>query len=245
MNYKSILRSYSRYVFYALIGLLLCSCSKDDDDDDNSPINISGEWVVDKFNGNILLTNNIIIYEINSPTTLRESFRKTHNEKNNKWIVGNFPYNLSGDKLLMNESLNIKVEKNSDNEMRWSIDDEVYHLIRITKNYTTEIIGLWEGKCITAGESDDPHRWQYRSDGTYSYFAKDTNGEWKEKEDNASKYILHGNFLIPSWYNDDATGTQGENCEVWDITIEKDKMTWRATRENGKTIEFAMTRVGS
>lgn len=240
MNYKAILRGYSRYVFYALIVILLGSCSKDDD---NSPINISGEWVVDKFNGDILLTNNIIIYEINSPTTGRESFCKTLNEKNSKWIVGDFPYNLSGDRLLMNESLNFKVEKNSDNEMRWSIDDEVYHLNRITKNYTTEIIGIWEGKCITPEENSDIHSWQFRSNGTYFYFFKDTNGNWTEKDDNASKYILHGNFLITSWYNDDNTGTQGENCEIWDITINKDNMTWRATRENGKNIEFAMTRV--
>lgn len=142
MNYKSIL-GYSRYVFYALIGILLCSCSKNDN---NSPINISEEWVVDKFNGNIILTNNIIVYEINSPTTLRKSLRNTGNEK----------------------------------------------------NYTTEILGLWEGKCITATESDEPHRWQYRSDGTYSYFSKDSNDRWKEKEDNASKYTLHGKFLITS-----------------------------------------------
>lgn len=170
------------------------------------------------------MTNEIIIYQFTAPSTLKSS-RDTFNENNSEWIEDDYPYNLSGNELFMNGYLVGRVENNGANEMIWKTPLGITILSRISKNYTKEIIGIWEGKCITPEENSDIHRWQYKDNGIYSYFFKDTNGNWTEKDDNDSKYILHGNFLITSWYNDDNTGTQGENCEIWDITINKDNMT--------------------
>ena len=119
------------------------------------------------------------------------------------------------------------------------------HFIRLEKDYTTDILGLWEGKSTSEkSEFDDgeTHRWEYKGDGTYIYY-NFVDGEWEASETN--KYFMDGTLLCTRWKDGDT-----ENREWWEVESIKDNvMKWTAYRidESGKpyTATFEMTKASS
>lgn len=248
-----------RFYFYFLI--LLCfsltSCDKE-----NNPFyvdEIKGLWCVEDLNGEALLTNDIVIYDINSDL-MGEYFRYlSDNEQNSDWCQYDLSYAVIYDMLYFNvpntdKVYEIKIENIMNNIMNWHLikvkyedgivyPDLKYKLRLLDKDYSKDIIGLWEGKCITQGEQQDVHRWRYFADGRYEYLYKNQQGEWVVKSDNNGKYLLFGDIMVNSWLNNDLTGVLGQHCEIWNILIKNDKMNWSATREGNKIIEFELNRV--
>ncbi len=121
---------------------------------------------------------------------------------------------------------------------------------RVTRDYSEEILGLWEGHVTSemGSEFDDgeEHRWEYKADGTYIYWCKDENGEWYQYDDEIAQYFVDGVLLCTRW-KESGEG-EVDNREWWEIESIKDGvMKWKALhqKEDGTTYTatFEMTKV--
>lgn len=119
---------------------------------------------------------------------------------------------------------------------------------RVSQDYSQDILGIWEGRVSSSegSEHDDGelHRWEYRNDGTYSYYRQDDKGNWVDDVNELSEYFCDGTLLCTRWRN---VG-QPEMRECWEIdSIENGVMKWKAlrVREDKTTYiaSFQMTRV--
>ena len=120
--------------------------------------------------------------------------------------------------------------------------ERVLTFVRIDEDFSSDIIGTWEGSCTSEGSVFDdgqPHRWEYHDDGTFVYYEQ-SGDEWVVHND--GDYFVDGILLCTRWSDGDV-----ENREWWDITIDGDNMSWTALRDNGDgttfTAEFEMKRV--
>ena len=122
-------------------------------------------------------------------------------------------------------------------------------LIRVTDDYTTAILGLWEGRATSEIGSDfddgQLHRWEFKADGTFCFYRK-VNDEWQLSDDTFSDYFVEGPLLCSRWKNNVEGAV--ENREWWEIeSIENGVMKWKALRqkEDGTlyTATFQMTKV--
>lgn len=240
----------------SLLLLLLCGCDKDNST--SSSPDISGLWVVDKVDGEALLTNDKIFYKIEA-SQMDESFRDAINEQNSRWEEGVLTYRQSEEMLYVQYpqsgwNFEMRILNSKENSMEWKLEKSydssetaypniTYLFRRLTDDYSKNIVEMWEGQCVTSGDSDELHRWEFLADGTYRYYSKNDLGKWIAKTDNAGSYLLYGDVLVCSWLNDDQSGVKGQNCELWNISIEKDEMRWQATREGDEKIEFVLTKV--
>ena len=120
---------------------------------------------------------------------------------------------------------------------------------RVTKDYSDDILGTWEGS-IQEGQSayDDnlKHRWEFKADGTYVYYCYEE-GQWVVSADTHNDYFVDGTLICTRW-TDPVNYPGQELREWWEITsIENGVMTWNALREEADgtlhTIEFKMTKV--
>ena len=118
---------------------------------------------------------------------------------------------------------------------------------RVTVDYTTDILGVWEGKVTSeTSEFDDGemHHWEYRADGTYVYYSQDENGNWTSNPDQTvSDYFIDGPLLCTHWVIDGQ-----EYSEWWEVESIKDGvMKWTALREKEDgttyTASFEMKKV--
>ena len=119
---------------------------------------------------------------------------------------------------------------------------------RVSKDYSQDILGTWEGRVSSSegSEHDDGelHRWEYRSDGSYSYYRQDEKGNWVDDVNVHSEYFCDGTLLCTRWKNPG----QPEMRESWEIdSIENGVMKWKALRvredKTTYTATFQMTKV--
>ena len=100
---------------------------------------------------------------------------------------------------------------------------------KVTKDYSSTIVGLWEGTSVTGFETygDYNHRLEYKADGTYVYYNY-VDGEWIAKKDDVSEYLLEGDLLMTYWTSEDGK----PNFEWWEIeTCDSKTMKWTAQRD--------------
>lgn len=66
-------------------------------------------------------------------------------------------------------------------------------LVRVNADYSTDIIGLWEGMEMTGYETygNADHRIRYYADGTYEYFNK-VDDSWVKSDNTDNCYNIHG-----------------------------------------------------
>ena len=120
--------------------------------------------------------------------------------------------------------------------------------VRVTHDYSADIIGTWEGRQTSEEDvhSDGQlHRWEYKADGTFVYYRQDDNGEWVDDVNSMAEYFVDGVLLCTRWKN---VGDDTEYRESWEIaSIENDRMNWTAIRQKADgstyTADFSMTRV--
>ena len=117
-------------------------------------------------------------------------------------------------------------------------DEYTGHNVRITTDYSADIIGMWEGDYW----NDDftRCRFEYKDDGTYNfYYLDEASGEWKQSEDDFSYYSIQGGALYMYYKN---TGLPAiPSC--WDVTFPGNGvMKWKALRmrEDGSTFYETM-----
>ncbi|MBP5246635.1 MAG: hypothetical protein J6Z31_02105 [Fibrobacter sp.] len=117
---------------------------------------------------------------------------------------------------------------------------------RVTVDYTTDILGLWQGKVTSkSSEFDDgeTHRWEYKNDGTYVYYVQNADGNWVASDNVVNDYFVDGQLLCTRWVEDGE-----ENREWWEIeSIQNGVMKWKALRSNKDestfTASFEMTKI--
>ncbi len=94
---------------------------------------------------------------------------------------------------------------------------------RVTDDFSSDIIGTWEGSCTREGSVFDdgqPHRWEYHDDGTFVYYVQDGD-EWVAHND--GDYYVNGTLLCTRWFEGEV-----DNREWREITIDGDTMSWTA-----------------
>ena len=121
------------------------------------------------------------------------------------------------------------------------------HYVRLTADYHDAVLGTWEGR-VTSEQSEyddgEPHRWEYKADGTYVYYSL-VDGQWVDNVNTFAGYFIDGTLLCMRWKN---AGNDTEYREWWEVeSIQDGVMKWTALRqrEDGSTYTatFQMTKV--
>ena len=245
------------------------SCTNEDNPADpaaNLSEMIIGKWIVVDYNGQTLTTNEKTVYTFVSATKAYVSTAiSTRPETGNHWqdklesdvvISGNkitLTNHPNAQTTLVEEYIvttinsreftaNHKVTITMDGNVMFE-DDMVLRLLKVTADYRETVLGLWECKGLSGGETynDGNDRLEFLADGTYRYYRMDDNNDWqavttREFQD----YFVDGTMLATRWKN------QGEDelREWWEIeSLSDNEMVWTALRQNpdGSTFQQKMT----
>ena len=227
---------------------------------------VIGKWMIDEKEGKPALTNQKLVIDFKSANKVSVSLSYM-----NFWHRHDlFDYTIDGNVISCASQLDehtfaniiVKVNAIDANKMYEDFSNIISidgveqikmkskeTLKRITADYSTDILGLWEGHATsdTGSEFDDglDHRWEYKADGTFGFYRK-VNDEWQLSDDAFSDYFVDGTLLCTRWKNNGENNV--ENREWWEIeSIENGVMRWKALRlkDDGTTYTatFEMTKV--
>lgn len=251
------------------------SCSSEDNPvtpDLNVAEKIQGKWIAAEVNGKPVLTDSKQVLTYESPTKVSYSLSIYAISDLNVWVdhcVGTLKLEGStlsqsvelGDaNILLNHQMTIvSIDANEmqlitngetfvDGKLHRVTTDLKERKVRVTHDYSADIIGTWEGRLTSAEDEHSDgslHRWEYRADGTYVYYRQDENGQWVDDVNTMAEYFVDGPLLCTRWKN---VGSDIENRESWEIaSIQNGKMEWTALRQKADgttyTATFSMTRV--
>ena len=252
------------------------SCSNDDNavpTQQEIATKIIGKWIQADINGKPAPTNEKMVTSIVSATKAYQSFsRSDYYEEGKRW--GNnreFDVKIEGNKMTLTSNgrsttliREYVINSISGNEFSCSYKNTIIRngevvdsnetpdvrFVRITEDFSKDILGTWEGRVSSeeGSEYDDGklHRWDYKADGTFVFYFQDENDEWQVSNDEFAEYFCDGTLLCTRWKNV-GEGTK-ENREWWEvISIENGVMKWYGLRqrEDGTTYtaSFYMTKV--
>ena len=257
MNHQSYrMRKVFAAIAVAMMSIFLVGCYKELAPDTSLVEKLAGKWVLDSKDNAPVLTNSKIAYNFVSASEayLSASF-DTKPEMGSLWfdllkadvaIRGTqviLTYHPSENTTTMQEltvnainaselSAYAVVTITTNGEVVFSEQGPV-RLKRVDADYSTAILGLWEGQMVSSeSEYDDgqEHRWLYKEDGTFTFYLKNEEGIWVEKNDAYADYIVAGDLLCTRWKNA-GLGTK-EGREWWEITaLGENSMVWTALRE--------------
>ena len=246
---------------FMAVAMVFASCSKDDNDpvgptQQEIEAKIVGNWKELKRNGVDVLTNErqIWTYFGNGKGTNSISCYKSIE---GKYIYANhkaIEYTLDGNKMydkaidmecyssitsIDDTKMIATIEKLISNGMLVEKDDVVEYR-KTSKDYSQDIIGMWEGVEITGYETygNAEHRILYNADGTYVYFVK-SGDNWVTSSNVDNEYNVDGDWLATRWRPEAGADY---NYEWWDIDYIKDgMMKWSALREKEDGTRFTTT----
>jgi len=241
---------------------LFTSCKKDEDNSLNLEEKIIGKWMTAELNGNAMTTNAKKVYTFVSPTKAYMSaslnartgtgtlwiehtevdvaisgnkVTLTHHPDEHTTLVDELTVTAIDDKELTADvkvivTVDGTVERNSESVLR---------LTKVNVDYRQAILGTWQGHCTSEGSVFDDgqeHRWEYKADGTYTYYVMDGDN-WVPYEGNTlNEYFVDGTLLCTRWIDNGQ-----ENREWWEITIDGTRMHWTALRQNPDGTTFTAT----
>lgn len=264
-NYRLNKRTMKR-ILMVLAATVICgaclftSCKKDKVNTDlNLKEKIIGKWIRADVNGQPLPTNDKMVYTFVSTTKAYVSASLSHG--GGLWndltetavaIDGNkvtLTYRTEEHTTTVEEltvtainenefSANQKVTVTEDGDVVFSWQGTMRFVK--TADYTTAILGTWQGHCTSEGSIFDDgqeHRWEYRADGSYVYYRQDGQA-WVPYGDDFAEYFVDGTLLCTRWRN---SGEQTENREWWEIIINGNRMNWTALRQNNDGSTFTAT----
>ena len=243
------------------------SCSKQDNPvnpADNLAEKILGKWMPVYLDGNPVVTDLKSVYTFVSATKAYMSV--SINAQQGEEIVWNnqkeLDLSINGNKMTLTnhsdehttmvEEFNITAIDGSaftaNHKITVTVDGSVMlhnegtiRFEKLTRDYREAIIGLWECKGLSGGETynDGNDRLEFLDDGTYKYWRKNDAGEWEEVTTREfQEYFVDGGFLCTRWKNVD----EDELREWWEIVnIKRDKMQWKALRANEDGTTFEQT----
>ena len=230
---------------------------------------IVGKWITALTDGEDIPTNEKIVFDIVSPTEayvslsiqdrLNEDTPWTDREAVSILIDGNNVDLSHGAKPGMVITVDLEVEAITDEALTAKrtvtirqdgglvkSDENMVLYEKMDVDYRKAICGLWEGHLISdQSEYDDgkEHRWEYKEDGTFVYYDKNSAGAWVPGDDSMNEYFVAGNLLCTRWMENGV-----ENREWWEITaMSSTGMVWTSLREKEDgtryTAAFSMSRV--
>lgn len=245
-----------RLFILATIALGLLACEPKDVKKDFSS-KIVGKWKLIEYNGHAIETNNRTIFTFNQDKSGTQSSVEIVNRQGKLWRRQvALTYNIENDVLTTEwnatsspESwvatiLNIDNGKMScdastlfKNQVPQIVQPATYQSIKDI-DYSSAIIGRWEGLEGGGEHGSSDHNWAYYADGTYTYFT--WNGsEWTADEsNNYNEYFVDGDFFVTRW---DSCGV--EFREAHDLSINGNVMRWHGLRTNGKQDSFLLRRI--
>jgi hypothetical protein len=249
------------------------SCTADNPDNPVKPIDnlsekIIGKWMTADRNGIPLPTNMKTVIDFVSPTEaycsasmsnfMNYSAIWKHHTSFNVAITGNV---VTLTEKNTNEGVSVKDEFDitsvSDTELtakrrtvlfengvEGSGTNEFIRMVKVTADYSTDILGTWEGH-VTSNQDEygdgKEHRWEYKADGTYVYYVKDGDN-WVASANTLNEFFIDGTLLCSRWIDN---GT--EFREWWDVEMDNNVMKWSALRRKADgtsyTASFEMKKV--
>ena len=232
-----------------------------------------GKWTLADLNGKPAPTNSKFVTTFTSATKgyMSASFNKyADTELNTIWNDRQeFEYTITGNVVTMISKVDehlttideLTVTSISDEEtcgilkIKWMADgtvvktaEETVRTVKTTEDYTEAALGLWKGH-VTSEQSEyddgEDHRWEYKADGTYTYYNRTADGQWVDNVNSFGAYFIDGTLLCMRWKN---VGSDIEYREWWEIeSISDGVMKWKALRlrEDGSTYTatFQMAKV--
>lgn len=257
-NFYALLAS----VMLAAVAGLMTACTSNDDNPatpsgpSESVIKekIIGKWKAVTQDGEERTTNDrfVLTFNADGTRTVSTSSLGSNSNKYNWRNKQSGTYNIEGSQLKNYldttdgyEVAIYNIDVINDSQLKMTLENispgrkSVYN--RITADYSSDIIGLWEGVEMTGDETygNAEARIAYLPDGTYRYYQKNSEGMWEVKADQElSEYNVDGDWLATRWQE-----TGGEmNYEWWDIDEIKDgQMKWSALRERPDGTRFTTT----
>ena len=240
---------------------LFTSCKKDEDNNLKLEEKIIGKWMEAEMDGRTMPTNEKKVYTFVSTTKayISASFSSVQDE-NTQWLdKTEANVVISGNKVTLTSHINensteveemtvtaisgseftanIKVTVTDNGNTVFSVE-QTKRFVKVV-DYSAAILGTWQGHCTSEGSVFDDgqeHRWEYRADGNFVYYAKDGDN-WVPYEGNTlNEYFVDGTLLCTRWIDNGQ-----ENREWWEITIDGTRMHWTALRQNPDGTTFTAT----
>ena len=225
-----------------------------------------GKWMDSEADGQHALTSDKLVVTFVSSTKAIYSTSKTDfTESQPKWAAHReYDANISGNKVILtghpegNAKITLLEEYIVTDITATEIVCKYRHItlhdgqpqgtvaerknIRLKKidvDYRADIIGMWECKAISGGNTfnDANGRLEFKADGTYNFYLKTDGGQWEMVATREFQmYFADGMLLATRWKEQGGV----ELRECWEINSLKDgKMQWKALRakEDGTTFE--------
>ena len=236
------------------------SCSTDDNPvnpADNLAEKIIGKWIMNDFNGESLPTNGKGVFDFVSATKATVSASiVAHSEIEELWNDHTeYAVEIKGNKVTLTHefkeegvTITFELTVNSITSTQIKTDMVITAIIngekldspelpidfkRVTRDYSEEILGLWECKGIIGDETynDANGRLEFFEDGTYNFYRLNDEGEWEVVTTREfQEYFVDGTLMATRWKNIDEDETLRE---WWEIkSLKGDKMQWKALRVN-------------
>ena len=230
---------------------------------------IVGKWITALTDGKDIPTNEKIVFDIVSPTEAFVSLSiQDRNAEGTPWSDREaVNIEINGNDVILSHSaesgmvitVDLQIEAISDATLiaRRTVtmrqdgglvksEENMVLYEKMDVDYRKAICGLWEGHLISdQSEYDDgkEHRWEYKEDGTFVYYDKNSAGAWVPGDDSMNEYFVAGNLLCTRWMENGV-----ENREWWEITaMSSTGMVWTSLREKEDgtryTAAFSMSRV--
>ena len=236
------------------------SCSTDDNPvnpADNLAEKIIGKWIMNDFNGESLPTNGKGVFDFVSATKATVSTSiVAHSGIEELWNDHTeYAVEIKGNKVTLTHefkeegvTITFELTVNSITSTQIKTDMVITAIIngekldspelpidfkRVTRDYSEEILGLWECKGIIGDETynDANGRLEFFEDGTYNFYRLNDEGEWEVVTTREfQEYFVDGTLMATRWKNVDEDETLRE---WWEIkSLKGDKMQWKALRVN-------------
>ncbi|MCQ2066430.1 MAG: hypothetical protein MJY65_02075 [Bacteroidaceae bacterium] len=245
-----------KFLFAAVAALLLSSCHDNSDSIQEAvDENILGSWKLIEVDGKSALTDqvDVITFMNYNRATISNNYKVFSERKPHIYVKdGSEVLLMSTDetglvdikmliKSIDEEEMIADVEKvfvDDNQKVVREKSEQKYSRMRV--DYGDKIKALWQG---VASENqtygDDNHRWEYYSDGSYTYFTRDSvTGFWIPSVNAMNRYYVDGDLLACNWI--DSIGGN-EFHENWNTRIDNDRMVWNGEREDSLGGRFTST----
>ena len=260
------------FMILALAATVLASCGKDDDKtNDKLARQLLGKWMDAEHDGLLVETNEKWVITFTSDTSaVVSTSRAEFTQETEMWdAYRECKVSIDGDKVTLsynpNKTVRVVLEytvRSITDSTLDALSDQTIYLndevmahrrmeacyAKVSTDYRDAIVGMWEGR-VTSSESEhddgEPHRWEYRVDGTYGYYDL-VDGQWQLHQNDFNEYFVDGVLLCTRWKD---TGDEDvELREWWEIaSIANGRMDWTSLRHKDDgtpyTATFSMTRV--
>ncbi len=235
--------------------MVFTSCSNDESD--NNPIQstseiesmLVGKWKSTVEDSEEVLTDRRSVRTYFSDGTTYISFSRKFQALGFQWASKYLmSYQIKDDILTVKNPSNeksyqfqiIDIGDDFANYMGIQPASGIMKTVRVSADYSNDILGLWEGVEMTGDETfgNVEARIEYKADGTYIYY-KRNGDDWTPSINVDNEYNIDGDWLATRWR---PKAGADFNYEWWDIDYIKDGiMKWSALREKNDGTRFTTT----